>query len=203
MRESEKWKPVITKGCLPNSDLKLIIWDAVQDCRGEDCGLYDDCPYAKAGKCSIETKYLTNVFNSIVEDIGPSLTQSLLNKISLHIVPLYHQLIKMKMYAYTLNDIMAYTQQGIPKPHPVFREIRDILKCIESTQRSAGLDGEYIRILEGLKPGGTDDPNIWDVGEGHGGYADMLTTKVESDVFPDGKKQGIKRVKRVEEEDEE
>ena len=37
--------------------------------------------------------------------------------------------------------------------HPIFKEIRETIKSIEATQKSLGLDGEYIRALENAQTG--------------------------------------------------
>ena len=54
----------INKGRL-TEDLPLIAWDAVENCSGELCNLYNVCPYQKIGKCELQMKYLTNVHNTL------------------------------------------------------------------------------------------------------------------------------------------
>ena len=151
MRVTEKNTLKPTKGGFKGH--KLIIFDAVQKCRGEDCPLRDLCPYENTGKCTEETKYVDAVFDAIIDDMGDSLTQKFLNKVSLHLMPLFGMLVKMKKVALAVEEPTYVTAQGQVKMHPIYEEIRRIISAIERTQRSLGMDGEYLeakKIVEEL-----------------------------------------------------
>jgi hypothetical protein len=132
----------------------MIAIDAVRDCRGDHCPVYDKCPYAKSGKCTVERGYLEAVQNSMFDMIKKDMTQELLNGITLRLIPLFHQLVRFQIFAYSVEEVCYTTTRGLLKMHPVFREIRDTIKAIELTQRSLGLEGEYIRALGVLKEPG-------------------------------------------------
>ena len=188
MRDSEKYTPLPTKGKTPQG-YQIIMFDAVRPCRENRCPIHDLCPYTKAGKCKIETTYLDAVFKSLCSIVRNKLTQELLNKFTLHLLPLHHQLIKFKIKAYSVEDVCFTTVQGGVKMHPIFKEIRETIKQIENTQKSMGFDLEYVRALGLLgkvmdkDPDKYGDPDYWDDWRG----------ELQDDVFPDGQTQNVKR----------
>lgn len=153
MRDTELHRLVPTKGKTKQGH-RMIAIDAVRDCRGTECPVHDKCPYAKFGKCTVERGYLEAVQNSMFDMIKQDMTQELLNGITLRLLPLFHQLVRFQIFAYSVEDVCYITTRGLLKMHPVFREIRDTIKAIEATQSSLGLGGEYIRALGSLKKPG-------------------------------------------------
>ena len=139
--------PDPTKGITEEGNT-WIIWDAVRNCRVKKCPIYKVCAYAKGKnkKCKAEIKYISSVFKSIDNSVGDKMTQLLLNKISLHLIPLYHQLVILKIEAYAVDSVIYYNKQGAMKINPIFKEIRETISSIEKTQRSMGIDGEYLDI---------------------------------------------------------
>jgi hypothetical protein len=199
MRLKELYGVTPTKGEFRNSTL-LISFDAVRECAGEECEIFEKCPYVKTGRCLVEKKYLQAVFKTMVETLGPRhrLTQLLLNKITLHLLPLFHQLIRMQIIAYGVSDVCQYLANGSIKVHPVFKEIRDILQKIEATQKSMGLEGEYLMSL-GLGAGGRAAVQKGRMREEHYGddsYWEELNEGMEAEMFEGGVKREVRRAKR-------
>ena len=191
MRDTELFRPTITKG-LFTSGQRIIMFDAVQECRAKDCPIFKSCPYAKSGKCSVETKYLKAIFESITEEMVKHMTQPLLNKITLHLIPLFHQLIRFQMCAYSVPEPVYETRLGVIKVHPIFKEIRECIKGIEATQKSMGVDLEYIAamsgVMGGIKPLKAANPDLGDPN-----YYDRWQSENESQVFPEGTRKGVRR----------
>jgi hypothetical protein len=150
MRDTELYRLTPTKG-FTKEGLRLIAIDAVRDCVGTDCPVYNKCPYAKYGKCTVEVKYLEAVMDSFYNLVKKDMNQDLLNALSLRLMPLFHQLVRFQIFAYSVSEVCYVTARGLLKIHPVFKEIRETIKAIEATQKSIGLDGEYIRALGNLK----------------------------------------------------
>jgi hypothetical protein len=150
MRDTELYRLVPTKGFM-RDNLRYIAIDAVRDCVGKRCPVHDQCPYAKSGKCTVERNYLEAVMDSFYDIVGKALNQELLNAFTLRMLPLFHQLVRFQIFAYSVEDVFYETARGLIKPHPVFKEIRETIKAIESTQKSIGIDGEYIHALDLLK----------------------------------------------------
>lgn len=199
MRTSELYSPKPTKGATKTGH-QMIIWDAVEDCPGEACAIYSDCPYVKAGHCMTQTKYLKAVLDTVIEDVGNKMTQPLLNKICLHLFPLFHQLIKLKMIAHAVRtqNVVYTTNGGQIKIHPVLKEIRDVLAKIEGTQRSMGIDQEYIRAYGLFRPGEGGArgrrPRSNDL-DGDPDWYDSMFTE-QGQPYPDGPRKGVERAQR-------
>ena len=195
MRKSEMYRPVPTKG-LTKGGLQMIMFDAVQECRGEYCPIYVDCKYMKSGTCTVEMNYLKALLDSMTQMIGNDMDQGVLNKITLHLLPLFHQLIRFQIYAYSVSDVCFTTNNGTIRAHPIFKEIRDTLRSIENTQASLGTDGEYIRALGALGSGLRGRKAVEAaMKKGEVGFRDRWQTEnFDSDVFPEGKSEHPKRV---------
>ncbi len=191
MRNTELYRPTPTKGSFQATGLKeelqIIMFDAIQHCRTTDCPIYDKCPYPKdpMTRCMVEMTYLKAIRTSIWKDVGAKMTQALLNKIGLHLLPLYHQLIRLQMYAYSIADVAYLTARGQIKINPVFKEIRDCIRTIESTQKSMGMAPEFLHAmlpeeerLMGLKKANPDF--------GDSDYMDRWRQR--SSVFPEGER---------------
>jgi len=153
MRDTELYRLTPTKG-YTKEGLRMIAIDAVRDCVGEDCPVYQKCPYSKNGKCSVETGYISAVMDSYYDLIKKDMNQELLNAFTLRLLPLFHQLVRFQIFAYSVQEVCYVTSRGLLKMHPVFKEIRETIRSIEATQKSIGLEGEYIRALGNLKQPG-------------------------------------------------
>ena len=197
MRTTELYKPVPTKGNTKDG-FQLIMFDAVQNCRAERCPIFHDCKYMKTGRCTVEMNYLKALLDSMTQMIGNDMSQGVLNKITLHLLPLFHQLIRFQIFAYSVEDVCYTTPNGQHKAHPIFKEIRDTLRSIESTQSSLGTDGEYITALGSLGLGRKGRKAIEDAHKkGEVGFRDRWQTEnFDKEVFPEGKSEHPVRVRR-------
>ena len=119
----------------------VLRWDPAQLC-GEDCVIYEECPYVKKGKCSLEVNYMNNVFNNI-NKMNDMFTDIEMQRFGLHLVPLYHQLIRMKKEAYSLRRVSVSSKQGVVAIHPIFGEIREILRSIGKEMRELGVNEKW------------------------------------------------------------
>jgi len=191
------YKPVPTKGTTKEG-LKIIMFDAVQNCRAEQCPIFNDCKYLKTGRCTVEINYLRAVFDSVNDMVGKDTTQGVLNKVTLHLLPLFHQLIRFQIYAYSVQDVCYTTTRGQIRAHPIFKEIRDTLRSIENTQASMGIDGEYIRALGSLGSGRKGRRAIEDaVKYGEDGFRERWQKEnFDGSVFPEGRATHPKRSAR-------
>lgn len=127
--------------------LYLIAWDVAEICTQEDCPMYDRCVYkdqrhmrkkeqGKPGytnKCLLQQRYLKNVLHAVVETMmfKNDSSKEQVVRMGLHIIPLYAQLFKFKMWEYGHEELVYTSEKGTPKVHPVYKEIREIIKTIE------------------------------------------------------------------------
>jgi len=193
MRKQEMYSALPTKGKYSDDVKQVILFTAVRPCAMENCPIYDLCPYTKSPnhKCKVEVTYLDAVFNSLCDIVQGHVDQAMMNKFTLHLLPLHQQLIKFKIKAYSIEDVCYTTTRGSIQMHPIFREIRDTIRAIEATQKSLGLDLEYAKHLGqiGKRPakdaGKYGDPDYWD----------DWRQDLDEDLFPEGQKQKVTRVK--------
>jgi len=130
----------LTKGSISvgKERLQLVVWDAVEDCKGERCVIEEKCHYQKTGRCTLQFKYVSNIIQGLVEEMETvgAITPSIMNTIGLHIVPLYGHLVKFKILELGLDSPSYFTEKGGIKIHPVYKEIRETLRSITIATRS-------------------------------------------------------------------
>jgi len=148
-------------------------WSPVTHC-DDRCLIYDDCEYIKKGKCSLERAYMNGIFYNIInpditKGIADQLTDIELQRVGIHLIPLYHQLIKMKKEAYAVSDMSYINKQGGISIHPVFKEIRDILKSISAEIKDLKLNEKWERKFGkaggGLASGGASIEELMEKGD--------------------------------------
>jgi len=123
----------INKGSI-GKDRTLIAWDAIQNCKDNECMVSDRCSYDKKGKCGVQVDYLTTL-TQVIMDRYKFLDEMALFKIGMHIVPLYSQLCRMKILEMSLNDIEIIDNKGRIMIHPVYKEIKNTLVVISMMWR--------------------------------------------------------------------
>lgn len=117
-------------------DVSITMWDAVPHCDPQSCPLAETCPYQKVGRCTLRVKYLANVFDS-VSRLPENMDPMTILKIGMHIIPLYSQLCRFKMEEYNCDTMIA-DSKGNQKVNPIFREIRETIKCCSSLVAELG-----------------------------------------------------------------
>jgi hypothetical protein len=118
----------IHKGRL--DDVPITMWDAIPQCDPATCNLADTCPYQKVGRCTLRVKYLANVFEA-VSSVPENMDTMTILKIGMHIIPMYSQLCRFKMEEHHCPTMIA-DSKGNLKVNPIFREIRETIKCCAS-----------------------------------------------------------------------
>lgn len=125
----------------------ILAWDFAEDCTGIKCPLYEKCEYMqiqksvpceRTSKCALQQKYLKSVMKAVVEKMKKNkATEETVIKLGYHLIPLYAQLFKFKMWETYNKEIIIYSQ-GSPKVHPVYKEMREIIKTLTSVWKDIG-----------------------------------------------------------------
>ena len=120
-------------------DVPFLIWDSIPDCDPGVCPVADKCRYAtswQGRKCNIQSKYIKRAYQYLCEKISASVDAVKMMDIGFNLMVLYGHLIKFKLIEAGLgHNVMGYTQKGGPYIHPVYAEIRRVLKDISSMQK--------------------------------------------------------------------
>lgn len=157
----------------------ILAWDFAEDCTGIKCPLYEKCEYIqiqksvpceRTSKCALQQKYLKSVMKAVVEKMKKNkATEETVIKLGYHLIPLYAQLFKFKMWETYNKEIIIYSQ-GSPKVHPVYKEMREIIKTLTSVWKDIGSvfkekadpgkvgDGAFIDAMYGVVDEEEEDP---------------------------------------------
>jgi len=155
----------------------VLRWDPAQLCKPE-CVIYEECPYVKKGKCSLEVNYMNNVFNNI-NRISDMFSDIEMQRFGLHLIPLYHQLIRMKKEAYSLKSVSTRSKQGVVAIHPIFGEMREIFRSISKEMRDLGIAEKWAKKF-GRSTKMVDDIDIEDLLErGDPGFYEKISKEDE------------------------
>lgn len=120
----------IHKGSTPDG-VPVIMWDCIQDCEGDTCRVYDICPYEKYGKCRIRKEYLDYVYRHFIGSVHATDSMALF-KIGMIIVPLFSQLISLKIASHNTFPTF-YDSKGMIRVNPLYREIRETLRAVSGS----------------------------------------------------------------------
>jgi len=132
----------------------LLAWDFAKECDGEKCPIWHLCEYKNSwhmkkekqgqpggtSRCMLHQRYLKNVIHAVVQkmyDRG-DMTQEGVIKLGYQLLPLYDQLFKFKMWEYSNEQLVYISEKGTPKVHPIYKEIREIVKTISGVWREIG-----------------------------------------------------------------
>lgn len=153
--------------------LTFPMWDVRSKCAREDCPVFNICPYINEtdypnSTCSVEGEYLTHV-GMLIHEMGAKgyMDQVQVHKAGILMIPLYRQLIKMKLVELGMDSVMissvkenkdgsiTHSKPGI---NPIYKEIRDIIKNISDMWKSIGIKN----IPGQLDPAGPDSDNYYE-----------------------------------------
>lgn len=130
----------------------LFAWDGIKECHPE-CPVRMSCNYLKKGPCQAHRKYLSALLKSITNTYK-YMDDTMLYRVGMHLIPLYSQLFQFKLKAMEVNSVTYTNDKGNVLIHPVFKEIRECLKCIHIMWR--GLDLKPISDGDLVPPGDED-----------------------------------------------
>lgn len=155
----------------------IAMWNLPSICQGDLCPIYETCPHKDGDRCNTELIILSRIFDNIVECFTENPSDELVNQISCLVMPLYQILIKLYMTMYSVEEMFYFTNTGKQEIHPVYTEIRKTIRDINSSMKSLGMGGIFIRDM-GLLPvsrGGSSSSSEIPLVHGDGSYYDRLS----------------------------
>jgi hypothetical protein len=112
------------------ANVKMFAWDGIRECDPHECPMVDECAYPHKGKCAVQVQYMQALYTAILNTYS-FLDEAMLFKIGIELIPLYVQLSRLQIIELSLASPVYQTKVG-PSIHPVYREIRDTLRAIQS-----------------------------------------------------------------------
>lgn len=126
------------------SDKQLWSWDALTECAAQHCPAATRCHYLSEShdppeKCMVMLKYIKSVSQVTLGAHESQLDEGQLYRIGMHIIPLYRNLCRFKIYELGLRDVVHTDDKGKRTVDPVYKEIREHIKLLEQMWKSVGL----------------------------------------------------------------
>lgn len=127
-------------------DIVLVSWDALPNCTENSCKIFDKCNITEGMKeskyvCGVMKNYLKSISLILFRNYGDKLDELQWTKIGLELLPLYRNLVRMKIYELGLVSITTTSRQGNIVINPIYREMREQMKVIELIWKSLNLGG--------------------------------------------------------------
>lgn len=112
----------------------IMIMNSIPMC-SEECFTYGDCVYRGDVRCGLRVNYLKVVMKGL-EGYVKEIDSMEAMKISFLLIPLFLQLVDMKLYLYDLgiNGVMLGN-----RIHPVYAEIRSVIREINFMLKESGV----------------------------------------------------------------
>lgn len=146
-----------------DQDTLFYAWDAVNRCEAESCPIYDECPYAKKGRCGIQANFLRSLSVMLYRNLYDEITEIKLYRFGLSLMPLYKILSKLYIKEHSIRDPVYIDDKGVRRSNPIYKEIRDTLWSIDREWRRLGFSEGQPGVVE--DPFANGDPYIHDVEE--------------------------------------
>ena len=122
------------------------IWDKLRKCNGIDCRFASICPHRCAkiipqpgAVCLVESHYITANLDPMLKLIDRSKDPFVMQWIGMHLVPLYLDLVQLKLEKLLLEEIVYKDGKGQIRVHPIFDEIRKTHREIFTVWKTSGL----------------------------------------------------------------
>ena len=119
-----------------------LIWHQRKLCDPGSCGIGGRCAHADmcgGDVCVPQKVYLENIYGSALDMLGMSLSTRDAVRLGVHLVPLYALLFDLKLAASGLSEVWEYYgKSGDRKINPIYREIREHIKVIDTMWSSLG-----------------------------------------------------------------
>lgn len=172
----------------------MIMWDVAMNCLFKECPFYERCPYVvkwrnkydsegRTKKCRAQIEYTNTIYRAMMDRFDAArITDEQVAKIGLQIIPLYTQLFKMKMIEYSLgyDKVAQFGAKGGISIHPVYKEIRELIKTINSVWKGVG--------SENIKNGRKSSKDVKEDVEGFGDTS-FYKMMMEGEEIDNGKPQ--------------
>jgi len=135
-------------------DVPFLIWDSIPMCDPEKCVASAMCSFTnmEGRKCTVQVKYLQRAYTFLCDKVKASVDAVQMMDIGFNLMVLYGHLIKFKLVEASLgHNVTGFTAKGGVYVHPIYSEIRKVLKDISQLQK------EIFSVKEGAALAGDLD----------------------------------------------
>jgi hypothetical protein len=137
--------------------VRFSVWSTITPCRQDECPIFADCPHEekkiKGGRCKVEQGYVNSTAAMVYRNFRNKFTEDQFFFVGMHILPLYRHLCRMKIWEWSVREVMYEDDKGRRHLNPIYREIREQMKAISSQWRALGV-GQF-QVAEPKNPWGS------------------------------------------------
>lgn len=120
-------------GCL------AVAWNAPKICNGKRCPINKRCACLKKNEiCQLQQSYLNSIFEAAMDMLGIGITTREAVRLGMHIIPLYSILFELKIAQAAGGSVYTLGKNGGLGINPIFREIREQIRCIDDMWSKLG-----------------------------------------------------------------
>jgi len=94
--------------------------------------------------CRVAASYLKSVSTTILGNYEDKMDEGTLFRVGMHIIPLYRNLIKMKIEEIGVKRVVQKDERGKLSINPLYKEIREYIKLLEQMWKSVGITGVMV-----------------------------------------------------------
>lgn len=136
--------------------VRFCVWSTLTPCMSEECPIFEGCPHEekkqRGGKCKVEQSYINTVASMVYRNFHKRFTEDQFFIVGMHILPMYRHLCRLKIWEWSVREVMYEDDKGRRHLNPIFREIREQIKAISGQWRMLGV-GQY-QVMEPRNPWG-------------------------------------------------
>lgn len=128
---------------------RLPAWTDIKMCT-EDCPIFNQCKAQKIDElCIVQKNYLGVVVKGAVKTLPKPVSEEVLQRIGLIMIPMYSDLFLFQLEKSALSKIMVGSGVNA-KVHPIFKTIREIIQAIDKQWERIGLSKIAIKKLKNV-----------------------------------------------------
>lgn len=112
-----------------------LIWNQRKFCDVDFCPIASKCSHVdicNGDICVPQSSYLKSIYSAALDMLGVGFTTREATRLGLHILPLYAIFFDLKIAVAELKTVWSYTAGGEKKVNPIYREIREHVKALDS-----------------------------------------------------------------------
>lgn len=128
---------------------RLPVFTDIKTCT-EECPIFERCVAQNVGKlCVVEKNYLGHIIKAAVKSLPKPVSEEVLQRIGLVMLPLYSDLFRFQLEKSALASVML--GKGVTaKIHPIFRVIRETISIIDTQWTRIGYSKLAIKQIKGI-----------------------------------------------------
>lgn len=130
---------IVVESMKSKTGCHAVAWNAPKICNGKKCPISRRCAAIKETEiCQLQKSYLNSIFEAAMDMLGIGITTREAVRLGMHIIPLYAILFELKIAQQACTSVFTMGKNGGIGINPIYREIREQIKCIDDMWSKLG-----------------------------------------------------------------